>query len=88
MRCVAATGFALQPGKPLGLQRQPAGLARYRSLRRELSCRPCQKMSPVNGTSSTVDADREQLVGRRLKDRPVVVHLDELAPPGGRASGR
>ena len=36
-----------------------------------------------------MDVDRRQLVGRRLKDVPVVVHLHELSPVGGRpASGR
>ena len=39
--------------------------------------------------SQRVDVDRRQLVGRRLKDVAVVVHLHELSPVGGRpASGR
>jgi len=35
-----------------------------------------------------VDVDRGQLVGRGLKDRPVVVRLDELAPVGRWAASR
>jgi hypothetical protein len=37
--------------------------------------------------SEAVDVDRGQFVGCRLKNRPVVTHLDELAPVGGRAAG-
>jgi hypothetical protein len=37
--------------------------------------------------SEAVDVDVGQLVGRRLKNRPVVVDLDELSPVGGRATG-
>jgi len=43
----------------------------------------------VTSGSQRVDVDRSQLVGRRLKEVPVVVHLLELSPVGGRpASGR
>jgi hypothetical protein len=38
--------------------------------------------------SEAVDIDVGQLVGRRLKDVAVVMHLHELAPVGGRATGR
>jgi hypothetical protein len=36
--------------------------------------------------SEAVNVDRGQLVGRRLKDCPVVMCLHELAPVGGRAA--
>jgi hypothetical protein len=39
-------------------------------------------------TAQPVDVDRRQLVGRGLKDVPIVVSLYELAPVGGRATGR
>ena len=38
--------------------------------------------------SEAVDIDVGQLVGRRLKDCPVVVDLHELSPVGRRATGR
>ncbi len=34
-----------------------------------------------------MDVDRERLVGRGLKDVAVIVHLHELGPVGGRATG-
>jgi len=34
-----------------------------------------------------VDVDPRQLIGQRLKNRPVVVDLHELSPVGGRAAG-
>jgi hypothetical protein len=37
--------------------------------------------------SEAVDVDVGQLVGRRLKDCPVVVDLHELSPVGRRATG-
>jgi hypothetical protein len=37
--------------------------------------------------SESVDVDVGQLVGRRLKNRPVVVGLNELAPVGGWPAG-
>ena len=50
--------------------------------------RPSGTLMPrVRHRSEAVDVDRGQLVGRRLKDRPVVVRLRELAPVGGRAAG-
>jgi hypothetical protein len=41
-------------------------------------------MPRVRHRSAAVNVDHGQLVGRRLKNRPVVVDLDELAPVGGR----
>jgi len=44
-------------------------------------------MPRVRHRSEAANIDRGQLVGRRLKDRPIVVRLRELAPVGGRAAG-
>ena len=52
------------------------------------SARPGALVPRVRHRSEAVNVDRGQLVGRGLKDRPVVVRLDELAPVGGRATGR
>jgi len=42
----------------------------------------------VRRRSEAVDVDHGQLVGRLLKDCPVVMGLDNVAPVGGRATGR
>ena len=53
-----------------------------------LTGRPSGALMPrVRHRSEAVDVDRGQLVGRRLKDRPIVVRLREVAPVGGRAAG-
>jgi hypothetical protein len=41
----------------------------------------------VQQRSEAVDVDHGQLVGRRLKDCPVVVGVDNLAPVNRRATG-
>jgi hypothetical protein len=45
-------------------------------------------MPCVRHRSEAVDIDRGQFVGRHLNRLAVVMSLDELAPVGGRASGR
>lgn len=73
-------------GPPVFPRRSGLFLASARSLSESGLLGAASVMPRVRQEPQAVDVDREQVVGRGLKDVAVIVHLHDLGPVGGRAA--